>query len=424
MTPSVAVRSVPAAGRVSGRPTIGLLTSVDSRRLGPNWAATGHFMAKTLERHCGDVVHLDPLRSPVRMVGKTANRVARGLLRRPYDFSNTVAQARDWARVLAPRLGGVDVILAASAAAHVAFLETDIPIVYTSDATFELVRDYYPFYTGLPARNVRVAHEIESRVLRRAALLAYPSAWAADSARTHYGIEAEKLHVVPYGANFDEIPSRSVATAHRTGSVCRLLFVGVEWERKGGDIAYRALQALRAGGTAAELAVVGSAPPRGVDRTHVRVFGNLSKEDRAERAQLSRLFLDADFLLLPTRAECYGMVFCEASAYGTPSITTDTGGVSGAVAHGENGLLLPPAADGDAYAQVIAELWRDPARYDALVHSSRDAYERRLNWDSWGRRLAGLIAGLLPGHEYQDQGGGNATARYQLQARPGGWPRV
>ncbi len=385
------------------RPTIGLLTSVDSRRPGPHWAATGHYMAKALRQHCGNVVHLDPLHSPVRVVGKAANRVAREVLRRPYDFSNTILQARDWSRVLTRRLNGIDVILAASAAPHVALLHTDIPIVYTSDATFALVADYYPFYSGLPARNARVAQRLEARVLRRASLLVYPSEWAARSARADYLVRDEKVHVIPYGANFDEIPSRAVATAPRPDGGCRLLFVGVDWDRKGGDIAYQALQTLRSEGIAAELTVVGCAPPKNVDRANVRVLGTLDKEIRSERERLSRLYLESDFLLLPTRAECFGMVFCEASAHGRPSVTTDTGGVAGAVTDGENGVLLPLSADGRAYAAVIAGLVRDRSRYEALVRSSRDVYEQRLNWDSWGRRMASLIPALLSANRRHSQ---------------------
>ncbi len=354
-------------------------------------------MAKTMQKHCGNVVHLDPLRSPVRVAGKAANRLAREVLGRPYDFSNTIVQARDWSRVLTPRLKGIDVILAASAAPQIALLDTDIPIVYTSDATFALVADYYPFYTGLPAWNSRTAQDLEARVLHGSALLVYPSEWAAQSARTDYGVTAGKVQVFPYGANFDEVPSRALATASRMGHVCRLLFVGVDWERKGGDIAYETVQALRTGGVDAELTIVGCVPPKGVDPSFVRVVGTLSKDIRSEREQLSRLYLESDFLVLPTRAECFGMVFCEASAHGTPSITADTGGVAGAVTDGENGILLPAAADGRAYAAVIAELVGDRSRYDALVRSTRDAYEARLNWDSWGRRLAPLISAVIAG---------------------------
>src|SRR5436190_335365 len=82
-----------------------------------------------------------------------------------------------------------------------------------------------------------------------------------------------------------------------------------------------------------------------------------------QRRQLEKLFETSDFLLLPTRSECYGMVFCEASAYGLPSITTDTGGISGAVKDGENGFMLPLSARGQEYAEAIAKVYLDDQLY-------------------------------------------------------------
>lgn len=388
-------RDVPRADHIR-RPRIGILTFLDSRRPGPNWSTTAYFMAQALERHCGEVVHLGPVNSPVQLLGKVANGVARHLIRRPCDFNSSWIQARDWARLFHPRLDGLDVLLAPSAVPVVALLETSIPIVHASDATFDLVRDYYPFYSGLPAWNVRVAQEMERRVLERAALVVYPSEWAAASARDHYNTSPEKIHVVPYGACFDRVPSHTVATAPRPTDICRLLFVATEWDRKGGGIAHEAMRELRRSGINAELVVVGCEPPRGVDRGHLRVFRHLDKENHAEQEQLSRLYLAAHFLLLPTRAECTARVLSEASAHGTPSIATDTGGVAGAISSGQNGYLLPMTADAGAYAALIAAVFRDPTRHRALVTSSRRLYETRLNWDFWGRRMAEHLGSLVP----------------------------
>ena len=107
--------------------------------------------------------------------------------------------------------------------------------------------------------------------------------------------------------------------------------------------------------------------------------------------QLARLFEESDYLLLPTRSECYGMVFCEASAYGVPSITTDTGGVAGVVVEGSNGFLLPEEARGDRYAKVIAGLEGDESRYKQLCLSSRREYETRVNWDVWAEQVGILL---------------------------------
>jgi glycosyltransferase involved in cell wall biosynthesis len=113
----------------------------------------------------------------------------------------------------------------------------------------------------------------------------------------------------------------------------------------------------------------------------------LSKRDAVQRRKLSQLFLEANFFLFPTLAEAFGIVLCEASAHGLPSLVRDTGGVGGALTDGENGYLLPPEAKGKQYAEKILELVRDRGAYNALVKTSRRAYEERLNWDAWGRAM-------------------------------------
>src|SRR5205807_2455437 len=84
-------------------------------------------------------------------------------------------------------------------------------------------------------------------------------------------------------------------------------------------------------------------------------------------------------------------VIGEANAFGVPVITADTGGVADVVRNGENGYALPFEARGEAYAQIIAELYRDEQRYRQLAQSSRAAFEDRLNWDVWGRCVHDII---------------------------------
>jgi glycosyltransferase involved in cell wall biosynthesis len=126
---------------------------------------------------------------------------------------------------------------------------------------------------------------------------------------------------------------------------------------------------------------------------HVIPF--LNKNDSEDRAKISRLFLDAHFLLLPTRAEAMGIVTCEASAHGLPALVTDTGGTRGALNPGVNGFLLPLNARGADYAEKIISVIASPARYADLVLSSRDEFERSLNWDAWGRAMLSLMERVL-----------------------------
>ena len=121
-----------------------------------------------------------------------------------------------------------------------------------------------------------------------------------------------------------------------------------------------------------------------IDKTHIE-----------NRKELSQLFLDAHFMLFPTRAEATGIVTCEASAHGLPSLVSNTGGVGGAINDGVNGFLMPFDTGGIGYAQKIIEVIDDPARYYQLVQSTRDEYERCLNWDAWGKSVRVVMEDVL-----------------------------
>lgn len=379
------------------QPRIGLLTAQDARDPRPV-SGTPYQMARALERHAGDVVYLGPVRSALQFAGRVRARVERTVFGRQYDFVHGRLLAREYAWRIGRRLSGLDVIVAPFASTQIARLETTIPIVYASDTTFALMRGHYPTFTGLSTGNERQAEEIERGALARAAAFTTPSRWAARSAEEHYGVPADRIHVVPYGANLDAPAGDEVVKAKRAllaDERCRLLLIGVNWEWKGGQIAYDALQVLRAAGVDATLTVVGCEPPASVDRTHMTVFRRLDKRLAADRDQMRRLLLQASFLLLPTRFDCFGIVACEASAHGTPTLASDVAGVSAAVAHGVNGELLPAGAGGTEFAARVLALRADPPRYAALVRSSRELYERRLNWDHWGERMAEVIAKLI-----------------------------
>ena len=100
---------------------------------------------------------------------------------------------------------------------------------------------------------------------------------------------------------------------------------------------------------------------------------------------------DTHFLILPTEFDASPIVFCEASAYGVPSIATNVCGVSQPIKHGENGFLLPPTATADDYAEIIKSAFSDKKKYIELRKSSRREYETRLNWDVWGEKVNKIL---------------------------------
>ncbi len=362
------------------------------------WSGIIHYMARALESHCGEIFHLSPIPfSKEKLVGRAINKSSRIFFRKNFRYHSSFLFAKRFAKVTTQRLVGqsFDLIVAPSGATEIAFLKTDIPIVFLEDSTYGQLFDYYPVCSNLMKRSIYEMNTIQDLALKKASAVIYSSAWAARSAIEDYGADPKKIHVVPFGANIDEPPPREVALAREKSERCRLLFLGVDWVRKGGDIAFETLLKLEELGVQAELIVCGCTPPERIAHERIKVIPFLDKNDERQRKELEQLLMSADFLLVPTRADCTPIVFCEASAFGLPVITTDTGGVPEVVGEGENGFLLPYEARGDAYAEVIARVYHDDERYAELVRASRAAFEERLNWDAWGVAVKHILADVL-----------------------------
>ena len=231
--------------------------------------------------------------------------------------------------------------------------------------------------------------------LNKAEMLFFPSPWAAASAHKDYDVEEGKIRVIAWGSAMNTLPEVGSIPQKSLSKQCKLLFVGGDWERKGGAIAHETLLKLEELGIRAELTICGCVPPVSFSHPRMTVIPYLNRKDPVQNQALEALYRTSDFFLLPTRSECYGMVFCEASSFGLPSITTDTGGVAGAVTHGENGYLLSYDASGAEYAKLIATIYRDEQRYVQLVHSTYEAYTKRLNWDVWASFATKYIYAML-----------------------------
>jgi glycosyltransferase involved in cell wall biosynthesis len=379
------------------KPRIAYLTLNDARDR-RSWSGAHYCIAQALEKHCGPVTLLGPLWPAGTRYKKAASLGWLKLTGRKHLYTHTLSLARQVARMAEKKLaaGEFDLVFSPTSSVAIAELQTPLPIVYLSDTTFRLVANYYPEFSGLLKRSFRQADQIEHNAIQRSEMLLYPSSWAARSARDDYGAPAGKIHVLPLGANLENPPAREMAVAHSMSpDKCRLLFIGVEWERKGGDIAFETLEALLKRNIPAELTIVGCQPPPGVGHERMTVIPFLNKNKPEERKRFSQLLLESDFFLLPTRAECFGIAFCEANAFGLPVLATDTGGVSEIVRNGVNGYLLPLSARGEAYAEKIAGFYHAPARYAEMRAASRDRFDECLNWDAWGRAVNPLLQEML-----------------------------
>lgn len=357
-----------------------------------SWSGITYYLGQSLQRNVGEVDFLGPVRYPrfiTRLLWGVV-KFSRVFFNSKYFVKYSLLHNRYASMVLQRKLkrGRYDCIIAPAAAPELAYIKTDLPIIYMGDATYRLLYTYYTwdFHDQNRLSRWEGAH-LEKRALRKCSLLIMASHWAARSVVQDYGVAPEKVHMLTMGANMDTVPGREIMFRKEDNKTLTLLYLAVEWERKGGRIAFQALERLHAMGIEARLVVCGCIPPPEFAHSHMQVIPFLNKNKKEDHDLFVHLLSTSHFLLLPTRADCSLLVACESNAYGMPAIATDIGGVSDVVKDGVNGYCLPFAAEGAAYAQLIAEIFSDKERYHRLIASSRQRFEEALNWDQWAARF-------------------------------------
>jgi glycosyltransferase involved in cell wall biosynthesis len=321
------------------------------------------------------------------------------VVKKQYDWRISLNAARFCARQIEKRLSRerFDLIWVEKSSMSMPFVRTAIPIIYESDATFHALLDYYPWFTGLSKSAIRNGETLEKISLDKAAAVVLTADWAKDSAIRDYGIAPEKITVLPSPPNCDHIPDRSTVLREKRHDVCNLLFIGVDWHRKGGDIAVAVTEELNRQGVPARLHLCGCRlPSTYTGHPHLEVIGFLDKNAPGDMRRWERLFLDAHFFILPTRAECMGISFSEAAGFGLPLIATDTGGVSTVVKNGRNGYLFAPDETEASIAMKIKYLWDNPEIYRAMSTESRRFFDEEISEDAWISTVNRLIKALIP----------------------------
>ena len=363
-----------------------------------SWSGIPWFVAQALRGRVDRMSVVSPLPSPATARQRVRQLRARVRGKR-FLRAHTTEAARAMGEAASAQLAQIapDAVLSIGST-PVGFIETAAPVTFWIDATFESNLYFYDGYAGLTPDNVAEGHAVEQRAQDRAALAVYASEFAARSARGYYGTPEARVAVVPFGANLPAAPDAEAvrqSVEARPTDRATLLFLGADWVRKGGDVAARAAAELSRRGLPAELVVAGPDVPPEDRGPHVRGVGFVSKATAEGRVAFDRLLGESHFLVLPSRAEAFGCVFCEAAAYGVPSVAPDLGGMPTAVADGVSGVVVPAHPTPGEIADRVQALLADPAAYRALCHSARGRFERELNWTSAVDDVVTRIEALL-----------------------------
>ena len=365
-----------------------------------NWSGTPHYMSHAFQAN----------HSPLEYIGSLKRHLPRGFKLKQFwkDFAAdqresprfNVHAAKQYSEQVASKLVGLktDVVIAPQIN-PVAYLDCKQPIVLWTDALYASLIGFYPGFSKHSASSIAQGNEVTAACLERAKLAIFSSDWAARSALELYGISADKVKVVPFGANIlcehttqdirDMLQARSRDTV-------KLLFLGKHWDRKGGDIVFRVAKALHQAGQKVLVNFVGCHPPKDVEiPPYIHCHGFISKRTPEGVARITQLLRESHFLFVPSRAEAFGIVFCEASAFGLPSLTSYVGGISTAVRDNFNGKTFALDATPEAYCNYIMNLMQHYSQYEELALSTFNEFTTRLNWDVATQTVTHMIKETL-----------------------------
>jgi glycosyltransferase involved in cell wall biosynthesis len=257
-----------------------------------------------------------------------------------------------------------------------------IPTLLSLDATpknYDSLARWYRHAVGVgPVERAKLL--IHRTVMRRARHITTWSEWAKRSLVDDYGVRGDAVTVVHPGTPLDKYANGG-GKARAPGPL-RILFVGGDFERKGGDLLLRVFRDHLA--SLAELHIVtGSDVPSG-DGVHVY------RGVKPHSPELLRLYAEADVFVLPTRADCSPVVLGEAMAAGLPIVSTRVAAIPEAVNDGESGFLVE-CDDADALRDRLERLARDPGLRARMGESARRTGEARFDMDKNANRIADLL---------------------------------
>jgi glycosyltransferase involved in cell wall biosynthesis len=235
------------------------------------------------------------------------------------------------------------------------------------------------------------------------------SKWAREI-NIHWGAEPEKMEVVYPG--FPTPVLRPVSSRdHFT-----FLFVGTDFERKGGFEVIEAFETVASEHPDARLLLVCPDPSlRNPDREMhswvsdtrreraLLVAARLQAEGRLERRNLAarevvyrEIYPRADAFVMPTHAEGFGFTNAEALSFALPVISSRVGAIAEVVDDGVTGVLLEPG-DVPALVAAMTSLIADRDRARTMGAAARAAFLERFTLDRFREVLGRVYARAMEG---------------------------
>jgi len=246
--------------------------------------------------------------------------------------------------------------------------------IYTDHTA--LVNHYYPDINLRKYKKSDSYLSLEPSIYTNARRVFVLGSHVARSLVEQYALPPENVRCIGAGNNVvlkEELTGKQYNQKN-------ILFVGIEWKRKGGPLLVSAFREVLKVHPDAHLTIVGCKPK--VDLPNCHVLGKIPVEE------VTGYFQAATVFCMPSVREPFGIVYIEAMLFKLPVVALNIGATADFIQHGHNGYLVDKKPD--EIAQVLNQLLSNPTKCRAMGERGYPI-AKRFTWDQVGARLKAHI---------------------------------
>jgi glycosyltransferase involved in cell wall biosynthesis len=239
---------------------------------------------------------------------------------------------------------------------------------------------------GISAKRKQMHLQFEREVYESMTGIFVMSEWLKRSFVNDYSIDERKIHVVGAGINFNSLP----ALPTREFSSKNIIFIGKEFERKGGKFLLEGFNLARERIPELSLTVVGPEKQQ-TEHSGVNFVGFLSKSDKKQQSTLQSLLDSASMLVLPSEYEPFGISLLEGMANGLPCITVDKCAMPEIVSNDSTGLVVE-YGNTQQLASAMCDLAADPEKSRRFGQMGRERIEAEFTWPRIAEKISYILS--------------------------------
>jgi alpha-maltose-1-phosphate synthase len=255
------------------------------------------------------------------------------------------------------------------------------PYVIVTDNTYQNTIRYWPKWA--PVNSERQRKEwlaLETEVYQNAQYCFTWSEFTRQSFIQDYGISPERVVSVGGGSNFVSADLSQKRYDRQTA-----VFVGYEFERKGGYYLLEAWKKVHQALPEAQLYIIGPRKPLAEPMPGVQWLGRIEN-----RNELRQRLMESTVFVMPSLFEPYGHAFTEGMAMGLPVIAANHCAMPEIVQHQVSGLLVPPR-EADPLADALIQILSNPDLARQMGYAAHEDTKQARTWDDVVSRIAPYI---------------------------------